>query len=111
MRDIGATYCFCPCSQQTSTLETNMRILAVIGALAIIAGISAAVFFFGGVYRVAGTVEDPAIVRGALIQFRTASIERHAQDRPPASINDPASVQAGAKALAPQNWPNCPGGT
>ena len=65
-----------------------MRILAVVGALAIIVGISAAVFFFGGFYSVAGTVEDPAIVRWALIQVRTASIDRHAQDQPPASIND-----------------------
>ena len=55
-----------------------MRILAVVGALAIIAGVSAAVFFFGGFYSVAGTVEDPAIVRWALIQVRTASIDRHA---------------------------------
>jgi len=43
----------------------------VIGALAIVVGISAAVFFFGGFYNVAGTVEDPAIVRWALIQVRT----------------------------------------
>ena len=74
-----------------------MRILAVVGALALIVGISAAVFFFGGFYSVAGTVEDPAIVRWALIQVRTASIDRHAQDQPPASINDTASVQAGAR--------------
>ena len=77
-----------------------MRILAVIGALAIVVGISAAVFFFGGFYNVAGTVEDPAIVRWALIHVRTASIDRHAQDRPPTSINASASVQAGAKAAA-----------
>jgi hypothetical protein len=59
-----------------------MRILAVIGVLAIVVGISAAVFFFGGFYNVAATVEDPAIVRWALIHVRTASIDRHAQDRP-----------------------------
>jgi mono/diheme cytochrome c family protein len=84
-----------------------MRILAVVGALAIIAGIGAAVFFFGGFYSVAGTAEDPAIVRWALIQVRTASIDRHAQDRPPASISDSASVQAGAKAFAAHNCANC----
>ena len=64
-----------------------MRILAVIGALAIIVGIGAAVFFFGGFYSVAGTAEDPAIVTWALTQVRTASINRHADDQPPASIN------------------------
>src|SRR6266702_1628504 len=84
------------------TLEAQMRILAVIGALTIIIGIGAAVYFFAGFYSVAGTTEDPAIVNWALVQVRTASINRHAQDQPPppASINDPGSVQAGAKAFA-----------
>jgi mono/diheme cytochrome c family protein len=86
-----------------------MRVLAVIGALAIIFGVGAAVFFFGGFYSVAGTAEDPAIVRWALIKVRTASIDRHAQDRPPASIGDPASVQAGAKAFAAHGCANCHG--
>jgi mono/diheme cytochrome c family protein len=86
-----------------------MRILAVIGALAIIAGIGAAVFFFGGFYSVAGTAEDPAIVRWALIKVRSASIDRHAQDRPPASISDSANVQAGAKAFAAHGCANCHG--
>ena len=86
-----------------------MRILAVIGALAIVVGISAAVFFLRGFYNVAGTVEDPAIVRWALIQVRTTSIDRHAQDRPPTSVNDSASVQAGAKAFAAQGCANCHG--
>ena len=36
-----------------------MRILAVIGALAIIVGIGAAVFFFGGFYSVAGPPKTP----------------------------------------------------
>ncbi len=69
-----------------------MRILATIGALAIILGLGAAVFFFGGFYSVAGTSEDPAIVNWALVKVRTASINRYAHDQPPASINEPASV-------------------
>jgi hypothetical protein len=73
-----------------------MRILAIIGALAIVTGIGAAVFFFGGYYNVAGTAEDPSIIRWALIQVRSASISRYANDVPPATISDPASVQAGA---------------
>ena len=76
-----------------------MRLLALIGTLAIVVGIGAAVFFLGGFYSVAGTAEDPAIVRWALIQVRTASINRHATDQPPANINDPQMVQAGAKAF------------
>ncbi len=86
-----------------------MRILAMIGALAIIVGVGAAIFFFGGFYSVAGTVEDPAIVRWALIQIRTASINRHAHDQPPATLNDPATTQAGAKAFAAHGCANCHG--
>ena len=86
-----------------------MRILAVIGALAIIVGIGAAAFFFGGFYSVAGTAEDPAVVTWALTQVRNASIDRHAHDQPPASINDPASVQAGAKKFAEHGCANCHG--
>ena len=86
-----------------------MRFLALIGALAIIVGIGAAVFFLGGFYSVAGTAEDPGIVRWALIQTRTASINRHATDQPPANINDAQTVQAGAKAFAAHGCANCHG--
>jgi mono/diheme cytochrome c family protein len=87
-----------------------MRFLAMIGGLAIVVAIGAAAFFFGGFYSVAGTAEDPAIVNWALVQVRTASIDRYAQDQPPASINDPASVQAGAKAFAAHGCTTCHGG-
>ena len=43
-----------------------MRILTLIGALAVIVGIGAGAFFLGGFYSVAGTQEDPAIVHWAL---------------------------------------------
>ena len=43
-----------------------MRILALIGALAIIVAIGAAIFFFGGFYSVAESQDDPAIVSWAL---------------------------------------------
>jgi mono/diheme cytochrome c family protein len=86
-----------------------MRFLALIGALAIIVGIGAAVFFLGGFYNVAATAEDPGIVKWALIQTRTASINRHATDRPPANINDAQIVQAGAKAFDKHGCANCHG--
>ncbi len=88
-----------------------MRILAVVGGLAILVGIGAAVFFFGGYYSVAGTAEDPAIVHWALTQVRTASINRYAHDQPPPAINisDPATIQAGAKAFATHGCTNCHG--
>ena len=86
-----------------------MRILAAIGALTIIIGIGAAAYFFGGFHSVAGTAEDPAIVEWALVRVRTASINRHAQDQPPASIKDPGSVEAGARAFAAHGCANCHG--
>ena len=86
-----------------------MRFLALIGALAIIVGIGAAVFFLGGFYNVAATAEDPGIVKWALIQTRTASINRHATDQPPANINDAQMVQAGAKAFDKNGCANCHG--
>lgn len=86
-----------------------MRILTAIGALAVMGALLAAVFFLGGFYSVAGTQEDPALVRWALIQVRTASINRHATDQPPANINDPATVQAGARAFAQHGCANCHG--
>jgi mono/diheme cytochrome c family protein len=87
-----------------------MRILAAIGALAIFVGIGTAVFFFGGFYSVAATAEDPTVVTWALTQVRNASINRHALDQPPASVNDPASLQAGAKAFAAHGCTTCHGG-
>src|SRR3984885_13649881 len=86
-----------------------MRMLAAIGVLAIIVGVGAAAFFFGGFYSVAGTAEDPSIVLRALVQVRTASIDRHAGDQPPPSISNPASVQAGARAFAANGCATCHG--
>ena len=63
-----------------------MRVLSAIGALAVVVGIACAVYFFGGFYSVAGTAEDPAVVTWALTRVRTASIDRHAKDVPPAEL-------------------------
>ena len=86
-----------------------MRLLATIGALAIVFGIGCAVFFFGGYYSVAGTAEDPAAVTWALTKVRYASVNRHATHSPPASFGDNAMVQAGAKAYASNGCANCHG--
>jgi mono/diheme cytochrome c family protein len=87
-----------------------MKFLALIGLLAIVGAIGAAVFFFGGYYSVAGTAEDPAIVKWALVHARTASIAKHAKDKPPMSLDDPALVKAGAKAFSDRGCVNCHGG-
>jgi Cytochrome C oxidase, cbb3-type, subunit III len=95
--------------QDSQKTESCMRVLSVIGALAIVAGIACAAFFFGGFYSVAGTADDPAAVTWALTRVRTASIDRHANDTPPASLDDPKTVQAGAKAYATLGCTNCHG--
>jgi mono/diheme cytochrome c family protein len=87
-----------------------MKLLALIGFLAIVVAIAAAVFFFGGFYSVAGTSEDPAIVKWALVKVRTASIGRHGIDAPPIPLDDPANVQAGARAFATRGCTSCHGG-
>ena len=86
-----------------------MRLLAAIGALAIIGAFGAALYFFGGFYSVAGTQEDPAVVHWALVQVRTASIVRHARDPQPANFDDPANVQKGAQEFAEHGCATCHG--
>jgi hypothetical protein len=87
-----------------------MKLLALIGLLAIVVAVAAAVFFFGGFYSVAGTAEDPAIVKWALVNVRMASINRHATDAPPIPLDDPANIQAGARAFDTRGCTNCHGG-
>src|SRR6266436_9491574 len=86
-----------------------MRFLAIIGVIAIVVAVAAAVFFFGGFYSVAGTQKEPGIVASALIHIRQASIDRHAVDMPSTSLDDPALVQAGARAFSARGCVNCHG--
>ncbi len=85
-----------------------MRFLAFIGAVAILVGIGAAVFFFGGFFNVAATAEDPPLVNWALIHVRQASIAKHAVGMP-AIPSDDATIQAGAKAYLARGCVNCHG--
>ena len=85
-------------------------LLAVIGALAIIAGIVAAGYFFGGFYNVAASEDDPQIVAWALPKVRDASIDRHSAGlKPPTPLDDPATIQAGARAFGQRGCVNCHG--
>jgi mono/diheme cytochrome c family protein len=86
-----------------------MRRLAFIGVLAILAVIGAGVFFFGGFYKVGAADEDPGVVNWALAKVRVASIARHATDKPPVSLDDPAIIQAGARAYLAAGCVNCHG--
>jgi mono/diheme cytochrome c family protein len=87
-----------------------MRFLAVIGALAIIVVIGAAVFFFGGFYNVAASEQDNAAVAWALQRVREASIDRHGSAGPPASLDDAAIIRSGAHAFLERGCVNCHGG-
>lgn len=85
-------------------------LLAFIGALGLIGAVVAAGFFFGGFYSVAGTANEPDIVKSMLIRVRTASIARHAKDPVPGNLEDPATVQAGAREFVEHGCTNCHGG-
>ena len=87
-----------------------MRLLAFIGALTILAGIAALVFFFGGFFNIAATEQDPAPIAWAIIHVRTASIDRHAAATPAGSLDDPATIRAGAHAFATRGCVLCHGG-
>ncbi|HMK80498.1 MAG TPA: cytochrome c [Xanthobacteraceae bacterium] len=85
-------------------------LLALIGALAIIIGVAALGFFFGGFFNVAATNPEPPLVSWALIKVRMASVDRNATQLPPAGYDAPAKVQAGAKAFMARGCTNCHGG-
>src|SRR5262249_4769429 len=86
-----------------------MRILALIGFLGIVIAIAAAVFFFGGYYNIAASEADPKIVAWAIEKVRDASIERRGSAKAPFSLDDPATIQAGARVFAAQGCINCHG--
>jgi hypothetical protein len=44
-----------------------MRFLAIVGAVAILAGIGAVIYFFGGYYSVAAAEPDLGIIHWALV--------------------------------------------
>src|SRR5579859_218360 len=85
-----------------------MRLLAVIGALAIVVAAGAAVYFFGGFYSVAAT-EEIAPVTWILVHVRQASVDRHATGTPPMSLDDAAIVRTGARAFATRGCTTCHG--
>jgi mono/diheme cytochrome c family protein len=84
-------------------------LLAIIGALAIVVAVVAGVYFLGGIYSVAASNEDSGPVVWALTRVRNASIARHARRQPPISVDDPATIQAGARNYAKYGCANCHG--
>jgi mono/diheme cytochrome c family protein len=86
-----------------------MRFLAAIGALAILAVVAGAVYFFGGYYSVAATEEHFDLVSWTLRSTRQASIEKRSAGAPPVSLEDAEVVQAGARAYAARGCVLCHG--
>ena len=86
-----------------------MRLLALIGFLAIVVAVAAAVFFFGGYYSVAASDPHPAIVDWVLIKVRQASVAKHADAKPGVPLDDPATIQAGARAYSQRGCATCHG--
>lgn len=87
-----------------------MRLLALIGGLAIVAAIAAAVYLFGGFYNVAANTERGGLIDWALDHIREASISRHADTQPPISLDDVETIKSGARAFAARGCVNCHGG-
>jgi mono/diheme cytochrome c family protein len=86
-----------------------MRVLAVIGFLAIVGAIAGATYFLGGFYNVAALETDNRIVAWALGHVREASIEMRAPTTAPVALDDPATIQAGARAFATRGCVACHG--
>jgi mono/diheme cytochrome c family protein len=86
-----------------------MRLLAAIGVLAILAALAGAALAFGGYVSVAARGEDPAWLQWALVKARTASIERHATDGPPAGWNEAGKVHEGARSFVTRGCVQCHG--
>jgi mono/diheme cytochrome c family protein len=84
-------------------------LFAFIGFVAVVIGVGALVFFFGGFFNVAATNPEPELVKQALIKVRMASVDRYAIDRPPSGFDTPAQVQAGAKAYLARGCATCHG--
>ena len=76
-----------------------MRVLAVIGVLAIVIAAAGVVYFLGGFYNVAALEPDNSVVAWAIGRVREASIERRVPAALPAGLDDPATIEAGARAL------------
>ena len=86
-----------------------MRLLALIGVLAIAGALAAGGFFLGGFFDISTSWDDPPPVAKAIARARDASIARHAIDRPPADFGSPQRVQAGARAFSTLGCVNCHG--
>jgi len=86
-----------------------MRFFTAIGVLTVLALIAGAVYFFGGFYDVAAAQPDPKPVEWVLASVREASIASRAPAITPSNLDDPATIQAGARAFSTRGCVACHG--
>jgi Cytochrome C oxidase, cbb3-type, subunit III len=86
-----------------------MRFFALIGALGILAAIAVAAYLFTGYYDVAADAPG-GFIDVALVHIRDASISHFASGIPPMSLDDPATIQAGASNFAKVGCVTCHSG-
>lgn len=86
-----------------------LRLLTLIGLIAIVVGIAAAVYLFGGFYDVAANSETRGLVDNALERIRDASVSRRATAKPPMSLDDPHAIEAGARQFSELGCVKCHG--
>ena len=86
-----------------------LRLLTLIGLIAIVVGIAAAVYLFGGFYDVAANSETRGLVDNALERIRDASVSRRATAKPPMSLDDPDAIEAGARQFSELGCVKCHG--
>jgi hypothetical protein len=90
-------------------VEATMRILALVGGLAIAIGVVAGSYFLGGFYNIAASADDSGPIVSALTRVRTASISRHAVGQPPFALDDVAAIRDGARHFARYGCTHCHG--
>ena len=87
----------------------TLKTLGLIGLLAILAVAAMAAYFLGGFYSVAASEDDPLLAKSLIGQVRDASVARHATERPPGTLDDPAMIESGARSFSERGCPQCHG--
>ena len=86
-----------------------LRLLALIGVIAIAVAIGAAVYLFAGFYDVAASTRTRGPIDQALERIRDASVSRRATAKPPISLDDQQVIQAGARQFSELGCVKCHG--
>lgn len=86
-----------------------LRVLALVGLIAIVAAVGAAVYLFEGFYDVAANSGARGLMDRAIERIRDASVSRRATVMPPTTLNDQQTIQAGARQFSELGCVKCHG--